>query len=211
MPSVLSGVGEYISKQKGEAAMKTIFSILSLVLIFAFVAGCASPTSQESIFCDPPKADIYWGKTEGNLQKTGLTTPHSRSISASKLESWCYQVRKEGYHDSEIVCREEEGFRYLEFRLTSIETSITSEPSGAIVYWGQRKDQMEETYHRTPTTITSKEPSALGGAAWDDWYFQVKKEGYRDSEIIFLQRQQHDRSIHFELIPLPREFQQVFE
>lgn len=200
-----------ISKQKGEAAMRNLFSILSLALLFAFTAKCASSISQEMIFCDPPTADIYWGKTEDSLKKTGLSTPHSGSISASKLESWCYQVKKEGYYDSTVVCREEESFRKLDFELTPIKTSITSEPSGAVVYWGPRKDQMEETYHRTPTTFSSKEPSAASGAAWDDWYFQVKKEGYQDSEIMFLQRQQHDRSIHFELTPLPRESEQVFE
>lgn len=184
--------------------MRILFSILFLILLLVFISRCASPTSQEIIFCDPPQADIYWGKTEGSLEKTEFTTPHSRSISASKWESWCYQVKKEGYYDSKIVCREEESFRYLDFKLTSLKTSITSEPSGAIVYWGPRKDHLESTDHRTPTTITSKDPTAGSGAAWDDWYFQVKKEGYHDSEIVFLPRQQHDRSIHFELTPLKR-------
>jgi hypothetical protein len=182
--------------------MRSLFSLQVVLLLLAFVSGCASPSSQEVIFCDPPQADIYWGKTEGSLEKTGLTTPHSRSISAPKWESWCYQVKKEGYNDSEILCRREESFRYLDFKLTPIQTSITSEPLGAVVYWGPRKDQMERTDHWTPSTITSKDLSTESGAAWDDWYFQVKKEGYRDSEIIFLPRQRHDRTIHFELKPV---------
>jgi hypothetical protein len=184
--------------------MRNLFSILFLILILAFISRCASSTSQEIIFCDPPKADIYWGKTEGSLEKTGLTTPHSRSLSVSRWESWCYQVKKEGYHDSEIICRREEGFRYLDFKLTPLKTSITSEPSGAIVYWGPGRDQLERTDHRTPTTITSKDLSTESGAAWDDWFFQVKKEGYHDSEVLFLPRKQHDRSIHFELTPVKR-------
>jgi hypothetical protein len=182
--------------------MRSLFSLQVVLLLLAFVSGCASPSSQEVIFCDPPQADIYWGKTEGSLEKTGLTTPHSRSISAPKWESWCYQVKKEGYNDSEILCRREESFRYLDFKLTPIQTSITSEPLGAVVYWGPRKDQMARTDHWTPSTITSKDLSTESGAAWDDWYFQVKKEGYRDSEIIFLPRQRQDRSIHFELTPV---------
>ena len=184
--------------------MRSFFSTLFLTLILAFVSRCASSTSQEIIFCDPPHADIYWGKTEGGLEKTGLSTPHSRSIPVSKWESWCYQVKKEGYSDSEILCRKEESFRYLDFKLTPLKTSITSEPSGAIVYWGPGKDLLAKTDHRTPSTITSKDLSTGSGAAWEDWYFQVKKEGYHDSEIVFLPRQKHDRSIHFELAPVKR-------
>jgi hypothetical protein len=184
--------------------MRSLFSVLFLILLLAFISRCAGSTSQEMIFCDPPKANIYWGKTKGSLEKTGLITPYSRSLSISKWESWCYQVKKEGYYDSEIVCRDQEAFRYLEFKLTPFKTSITSEPPGAIIYWGPRKDQLARTDQWTPITITSKDPSAGSGAAWDDWYFQVKKEGYHDSEIVFLPRQQHDRSIHFELVPLKR-------
>ena len=184
--------------------MRSLFSVVFLILLLASIPRCATSTSQEIIFCDPPQADIYWGKTEASLEKTGLTTPHSRSLPVSKWESWCYQVKKEGYYDSEIICREEESFRYLDFKLTPFKTSITSEPSGATVYWGPAKDHLERTDHRTPSTITSKGLSTVIGATWDDWYFQVKKEGYHDSEIVFLPRQQHDRSIHFELTPLKR-------
>jgi hypothetical protein len=195
---------KYIRKQKGRVAMRNRFSIVLLILLSVFISACATHMSQETIFCDPPQALIYWGKTKGSLEKTGLTTPHSRSISASKFESWCYQVKKEGYYDSEITCRREESFRYLDFKLTPLQTSITSEPPGAIVYWGPKKDQLEMTDYRTPSTVSSRDPPAASGAAWADWYFQVKKEGYRDSEIVFLPRQQHDREIHFVLTPVKR-------
>jgi hypothetical protein len=39
------------------------------------------------------------------------------------------------------------------------------------------------------------------GASWKDWYFQVRKEGYHDSEIVFLPRQAGDRNVHYELKP----------
>ena len=94
--------------------MTSLLPVLSLILLLAFLPGCASSVSQEVLLCDPPQAEIYWGKTENSLEKTRLTTPSSRSLSASKWESWCYQVKKEGYRDSEITCRGEEGFRYLD-------------------------------------------------------------------------------------------------
>lgn len=170
-------------------------------MLLAFISRCASPVSQEIIFCDPPQADIYWGKTEGSLENTGLKTPNSRTISAPKLESWCYQVKKEGYHDSEILCREEEGFRYLDFQLNPVKTVISSEPSGAIIWWGATKDRLERTDLRTPRTISVEDLPFGSGVDWMEKYFQVKKEGYQDSEIIFLPRQQKDRNIHFELFP----------
>jgi hypothetical protein len=184
--------------------MKSLLSALLLILLLAFIPSCASSLSQEAIFSDPPQAEIYWGRTESSLEKTGLKTPNSRSISASKWESWCYQVKKEGYHDSEITCRGEEGFRYLDFRLTPVTTAITSEPLGAIIYWGRTKDRLERTDFRTPRIITVKDLPSGNGADWNDWYFQVKKEGYQDSEVIFLPRQQHDRDIRFQLTPVKR-------
>jgi hypothetical protein len=181
--------------------MRSLFSALLLILLLALISRCASSVSHEIILCDPPQADIYWGKTESSLEKTGLKTPNSRSVSASKLESWCYQAKKEGYHDSEITCRAEEGFRYLDFHLIPIKTVITSEPPGAIIYWGTTKDRLERTDLRTPRVISIENLPTGSGADWKDRYFQVKKEGYQDSEIIFLAPQQNDRNIHFKLDP----------
>ena len=181
--------------------MRTLISILLALLLLAFIPRCASPLSQEALFSDPPQAEIYWGKTQSSLEKTGLKTPNSRSLSASTLEGWCYQLKKSGYYDSEIACRGEEGFRYLNFHLIPIKTTITSEPPGAIVYWGATNDRLERTDFRTPTIITVKDLPPGSSADWKDWYFQVKKEGYQDSEVILLPRQRHDRDIHFQLTP----------
>jgi len=175
--------------------MRSFFYLIVLTMLFG--SGCAG-TLQEIITCYPPQATIYWGKTESQLKKTGYKTPHSRTISGSNWEPWCYQVKKNGYHDSEIICREEEGYRYLDFQLVPLKTTITSQPPDAIIYWGPSKDQLERTEHRTPRTITAKEHA--GGASWKDWYFQVKKKGYFDSEIVFQPQPSSDRSVHFELI-----------
>jgi hypothetical protein len=185
--------------------MRSLLSALSLILLLAIIPRCATPVSQEVILCDPPQAEIHWGKTESSLEKTPLKTPNTRSVSAQKLESWCYQVRKTGYHDSQITCREEEGFRYLDFRLIPLRTEVTSEPPEAIIYCGPAQDRLERTDYRTPKTLTVKElPPSFRSSAWEDGYLQVKKEGYQDSEIIFLPRQQEDRKIHLKLVPVTR-------
>jgi hypothetical protein len=175
-----------------------IFSY-SIILLIPFISACAS-TLQEIITCDPPQALIYWGKTKSALKETGHKTPYSRSVSGSSWEPWCYQVKKEGYHDSQIICREEEGYRYLDFRLVPLKTTITSQPSDAAVYWGPSEQQIGKTIHRTPRTVTVKDHP--NGASWKDWYYQVKKEGYYDSEIIFMPLKANDRQIHFELKPI---------
>ncbi|MFH1624526.1 MAG: fibronectin type III domain-containing protein, partial [Pseudomonadota bacterium] len=143
------------------------------------------------------QADIYWGKTSEEIVGTGYKTPYSRSLSASKWENWCYQVKKDGYFDSDIVRRQEETYRYLDFYLIPLKTTITSDPPGATVYWGPSRDQVHQTIHKTPRTVTVKDVSE--GASWRDWYFQVRKDGYYDSEIIFLPRQPVDRNVHYEL------------
>ena len=178
--------------------MKSFFYSIMLTLTIVLFSACAG-TLQEYISSDPPHADVYWGKTKAELKKTGHETPYFRSISGSNWESWCYQVKKDGYRDSEIICREEEGLRLLDFYLVPFRTTITSEPTDSIICWGATRDQIENTEYRTPLTITAKEHP--GGASWKDWYFQVKKKGYYDSEIVFLPQQPNDREVHFELKP----------
>ena len=39
------------------------------------------------------------------------------------------------------------------------------------------------------------------GANWKDWYFQVKMNGYMDSDIVFKSQDFKDRYVHFELKP----------
>jgi hypothetical protein len=175
--------------------MKSLFCFIILTMLFG--SGCAGGTLHEMISCYPAQADIYWGKTESELKNTGYKTPQSRTISGSSLEPWCYQVQKEGYYDSPIVCREEEIYRNLDFRLIPRKTTITSDPPNAIIYWGSSKDQIERTEHKTPRTISIREHR--GGAGWKNWYYQVKKKGYHDSEVVFLPQQTSDRSVHFEL------------
>jgi hypothetical protein len=102
------------------------FAYLVVVTMF-FGMGCTG-TVQEIITCYPPQADIYWGKTESQLKKTGYKTPYSRTFSGSNLEPWCYQVKKEKYRDSEIICRDEEGFRYLDFQLVHLKPPKTTAP-----------------------------------------------------------------------------------
>jgi len=203
-PRVHRGWGVRSSEECTGAELKTFFVALAVITLLVFMAGCATYVSQEVILCDPPQAEIYWGKSESSLQKTQLKTPRSRSISASKLERWCYQVKKEGYHDSEITCREEEGFRYLDFRLIPLKTTITSEPPEATIYFGAAKERLGRTDFRTPRIITVKELPAGYGAFWEEWCIQVKKEGFQDSETICSPRETHDRTVHFVLRPSTR-------
>lgn len=179
-------------------------SFLLFFTVVPLIFGCTGPL-RETITSTPPGAHIYWGKSEVNLQRSGHVTPHSRSVRSvrtslgSGWESWCFQVRLEGYHDSEVICKPEEGdYRHVDFRLEPLRTTITSEPPGAIIYWGPSKVKLEETIHRTPRIEKYIHP----GANWKSWYFQVKKEGYYDSEIVFKSQSFSDRHVHFILTPL---------
>lgn len=169
------------------------------VWIVIFLSSCSGTTIQEIITCNPGQADIYWGKTPSSMVESGLKTPLSRVISASTWEPYCYQVKKEGYHDSRTVCREEEGYRLLEFRLEPIKTTITSDPPGAVLYWGPTMEEIGRTLHRTPLSLSDDS----GGPNWKAGYFQVRKDGYIDSEIVLLSQQPIDRDYRFKLYPNP--------
>jgi len=173
--------------------MKKTF--LLFISIATIITGCAG-TLREIITCDPPNGHIYWGKTQSELEDTGYTTPNSRSIPGAVWESWCYQVKKDGYHDSDIICKAEgDDYRHIDFKLKPLKTIITSEPPEAIIYWGTSKDGLKETIYTTPRV----ESNVRRGASWKDYYFQVKKEGYLDSEIVFQPRSSSDRYVHFQV------------
>ena len=99
--------------------------IKSLAVAFCVLFLCSAciPAINENISSKPPLADIYWGKTKNNLEKTHHETPFYRTINVSTLESWCYQAKRNGYLDSDIICKEEaSGDRNIHFNLTPIPT-----------------------------------------------------------------------------------------
>ena len=135
----------------------SFFSLI--ILILPLLAGCASEL-HEVITCTPPNADIYWGKTPSDLEKTEHTTPFSRTISGSTWENWCYQVRKDGYHDSEIVCREKEKYRYINFYLEHLLPTTSPEPAADVTSQEPSDEKLEEREH-----VISGSKVTLG---WDD-------------------------------------------
>jgi len=173
------------------------FMRLWLVPTLLFLSGCAG-SIHEIVTSEPPGANIYWGKTSSSLKQTDFRTPNSRKLSTSPWESWCYQIAMEGYRDSEIICREEETHRHISVRLNPIETTITSDPPGAMIYWGPSADDLKRTPYFTPHSANR----AWEGANWKSWYFQVKRRNYQDSEIIFLQQSKTDRQVSFKLKPI---------
>ena len=173
---------------------------LLLILFVSFASGCAGNIS-ELITSEPFGADIYWGKNQYHLEKAGHKTTYSQPLSGSRLDHSCYQVKKEGYRNSEIICRSKgDGYRHVHFQLEPVRTVITSKPPGADICWGPSNDQLELTIYKTPRI----EKNVRIGASWKNWYFQVKKEGFYDSEIVFRPQNSNDRFVHFELKPLAK-------
>ena len=171
-----------------------------LILLVSTVSGCAANIS-EVITSEPFGAEIYWGKSKFDLKRAGYKTTYSRNMSGSRLEKRCYQVKKEGYLYSNVICRSErDSYRHIHFHLDPVRTVISSDPPGADIYWGPSKDQLEQTIHKTPRT----EKNVRIGASWKDWYFQIKKDGFHDSEIVFISQGSNDRLVHFELKPLTK-------
>ena len=178
-----------------EAEMK--FINLWFVPIFLFLSGC-SGVIHEIVTSEPAGANIFWGKTSSNLRQTDFRTPHARKISASAWEPWCYQIVMEGYQDSEIICREEESHRHISVLLNPVETMITSDPPGAVIYWGPSADDLRRTSYFTPHNANL----AWEGANWKDWYFQVRRRNFQDSEVIFLPQSKTNRQVNFKLKPI---------
>ena len=171
-------------------------TILLLLFFFIQINPAWPGEIQETITSDPPGADIIWGKTKRLLMETGLKTPHTRSINADTLESWCYQVKMQGYYDSKIICRpDEKSNRIVNFKLKPSYEIITSDPPGADIYWGKTESKLQKTGLKTPHLRSIK------AKAGESWCYQVKMEGYEDSEIEFRTEESEDRVVHFILNP----------
>jgi hypothetical protein len=86
-----------------------------LIAFFSMNFGCAK-TIYETIRSNPPQADIYWGESSSNLKKSGNKTPYSNSFPESKLEQLkhrCFQLKKEGYQNSPVYCRQKNELSFL--------------------------------------------------------------------------------------------------
>ena len=151
---------------------------LLIFLILPLLAGCAS-APLEVITCTPPHADIYWGPSPTELKKTGHKTPFSREISGSEWESWCYQVRKDGYHDSQIVCRDREKSRYINFNLDPLMPTTPPETEAVITPREPSQDELE----KSKQVIPEKESVAIKETSRKVDSPQAKKERSQDTRI----------------------------
>jgi Tol biopolymer transport system component len=75
---------------------------------------------------------------------------------------------------------------------------INSDPPGASIYWGENQNRLVYTGQTTPYS----KPNTKEAPIFKAWYYQVKKEGYHDSKVIFMPYSPDDRTIDFSLEPI---------
>jgi hypothetical protein len=76
---------------------------------------------------------------------------------------------------------------------------ITSDPSGADIYWGYSQSDFVDTDYVTPFE------RSLYWKAWEARCYRVEKKGYYDSEVVCRSSEAGNRLIHFDLTPKPQE------
>jgi hypothetical protein len=182
--------------------MVAAISLLSVSLI-----SCAT-TIQCDITSDPPGAYIYAGPSPDNLEYVGIT-PKTQTATGVGIHfvAYYYQIKKPGYEDSKIIFIPQgppNRGRYVHANLkhkpqkTTLTIYITSDPPGATIYSGPSPDNLEYV-GVTPETGTFDKINPY----WKAWYYQFKKEGYEDSQIIFKppSAANLDRYVHANLKP----------
>lgn len=75
------------------------------MVLLLFLTGCMQRQIYEAVYSHPEGGTVMWGKTPDELTNSKRLTPTSRQVTGDQWESWCYQVLKDGYQPSEIVCR----------------------------------------------------------------------------------------------------------
>ncbi|MBE9533492.1 MAG: hypothetical protein IMF03_00710 [Proteobacteria bacterium] len=149
--------------------------LLFVVLTVPAIISCGT-THKENITSNPSGADIYWGYNRTNFVDTEYVTPFQRSLYGKAWESRCYQARKEGYLDSEVICKPSEmGDRHIHFDLRALagekvekaqpaKTSETDREMAAEIK--QKQSHISEDSHILLSKATKEElPSYNGPAA----------------------------------------------
>ena len=95
------------------------------------ILGCAVTTYEQQpyrkikdyISSNPSDANVYWKmKSSDEIVGPIGKTPFSRTISEEKIRFRCYQVKKDGYYDSNVTCRyAKNDDRHFHFDLKPIE------------------------------------------------------------------------------------------
>ena len=108
-------------------------SFLIFILLMAIMSGCASKVPERKpitkikdyVTSNPSEANVYWKNKHSDevLGPIGKT-PFSRTMSDEEIRLRCYQVKKDGYYDSNVICRyaENDG-HHFHFDLKPIEKS----------------------------------------------------------------------------------------
>lgn len=108
-------------------------SFLIFILLVAIMSGCAGKVPERKpitkiedyVTSNPSEANVYWKNKHSDevLGPIGKT-PFSRNMSEEKIRLRCYQVKKDGYYDSNVICRyAENDDRHFHFNLKPIEKS----------------------------------------------------------------------------------------
>jgi len=169
-----------------------LFSASIFLLFLTLLFSCVTTSIQEKITSDPPGAYIYAGPTPDNLSYFGITPTTGKKTGGFGLAfaSYYYQFKKPGYENSDILFVPQgppNRDRYVHANLkpksqkTNIKRDITSDPPGATIYAGPSPYNLVMTPFTTPRTVYFEGINPY----WPAEYYQFKKPGYVDSEIIF--------------------------
>ena len=148
--------------------------LLLAVLTVAGILSCGT-THKENITSNPQGADIYWGYNRTNFVDTEYVTPFQRSLYGKAWEPRCYQVRKEGYFDSKVICKPSEmGDRNIHFDLQPLpdkkiektQPAMTSETEREMAAEIIEKDShISEDSHILLSKATKEERPSYNGSA----------------------------------------------
>ena len=124
-----------------ELKQTKMFSVIYSIFV-AVLSSCASIPSQpplmEHIYDNHGGADIYAGPSESELVWTGHKTPFERTIHRPYLEARCYQLKRENFYDSEIICRPKQSINRMVY--------FDLKPKPIVTYEVLELENMEITY-----------------------------------------------------------------
>lgn len=158
-------------------------------------------TLTESINSLPDGAKIYAGENRSTLKYIG-TTPYLKKYTGErgkvKINRIFYKLEKEGYQTEYFTLYDNN--KTIDAKLTkkpiyTIIELINSQPNNAKIYMGTSKNNIKFTGYTTPHKFRYSSYKKF----IDSKYCQLRKKGYKNTPIRFLDQTDKNREVNFKL------------
>jgi TolB-like protein len=192
-----------------------IILMLVMMTTVLMLNACGSAKIAVRLNSTPEGADVYFSPTGNNFgESLGKTLFTTREYDFNKKENWVgsYQFKKDRFKTETKPLgfppkRPKDGIIEISAELqplTSISLNVTSNPSGATIYFTEEGGTFKKLGVASPKLSESKEENDSDQpVSWPKGSYKAELKGYK-TKVVSVEQTGSNREVQFELEPLPK-------